>query len=136
MWINLPKPELADLTIDELVKVQRVYDEMVGQYHWPSGIPRSSYIRRINRKRHNCGTIPDNIIDGDEILIPTFEVASNPTININDIKSRRFHFNVSKQKFSKMKSSFIKRLLKKYSQGSLNKYKRDPNSKVKVFTYH
>jgi len=31
------------------------------------------------------------IYDGEELLIPTFEIASNPTIRLNEIK-HRFHF--------------------------------------------
>lgn len=37
------------------------------------------------------GINPDQIIEGEEILVPTFEVASNPTVRLSDIRARRFN---------------------------------------------
>jgi hypothetical protein len=37
------------------------------------------------------GGVPDQIIEGEEILVPTFEIATNPTIRISEVKARRFY---------------------------------------------
>ena len=37
------------------------------------------------------GAVPDMIIEGEEILVPTFEIATNPTVRISEVKARRFY---------------------------------------------
>lgn len=37
------------------------------------------------------GAVPDQITEGDEILVPTFEIAAYPTIRLAEIKARRFY---------------------------------------------
>jgi len=37
------------------------------------------------------GAVPDQIIEGEEILVPTFEIAANPTVRLSEIKARRFY---------------------------------------------
>lgn len=37
------------------------------------------------------GAVPDQIQEGEEILVPTFEIAANPTIRLSEIKARRFY---------------------------------------------
>lgn len=37
------------------------------------------------------GAVPDQIQDGEEILVPTFEIAANPTVRLSEIKARRFY---------------------------------------------
>lgn len=37
------------------------------------------------------GAVPDQITEGDEILVPTFEIAAYPTIRLSEIKARRFY---------------------------------------------
>jgi hypothetical protein len=37
------------------------------------------------------GGVPDEIIEGEEILVPTFEIATNPTIRLSEVKARRFY---------------------------------------------
>ena len=37
------------------------------------------------------GAVPDMIVEGEEILVPTFEIATNPTIRISEVKARRFY---------------------------------------------
>ena len=37
------------------------------------------------------GAVPDAITEGEEILVPTFEIATNPTIRLSEIKARRFY---------------------------------------------
>ena len=37
------------------------------------------------------GAVPDTIVEGEEILVPTFEIATNPTIRISEVKARRFY---------------------------------------------
>ena len=37
------------------------------------------------------GGVPDMIVEGEEILVPTFEIATNPTIRISEVKARRFY---------------------------------------------
>ena len=37
------------------------------------------------------GAVPDQIQEGEEILVPTFEIAANPTVRLSEIKARRFY---------------------------------------------
>jgi hypothetical protein len=37
------------------------------------------------------GISPDKIIQGQAILVPTFEIASNPIISLSEVKARRFY---------------------------------------------
>lgn len=37
------------------------------------------------------GAVPDAIQEGEEILVPTFEIATNPSIRLAEIKARRFY---------------------------------------------
>jgi hypothetical protein len=36
------------------------------------------------------GASPDMIIEGEEILVPTFEIATHPTVRLSEVKARRF----------------------------------------------
>jgi hypothetical protein len=36
------------------------------------------------------GAVPDGITEGEEVLVPTFEIATHPTIRLSEIKARRF----------------------------------------------
>ena len=37
------------------------------------------------------GAVPDQIQEGEEILVPTFEIAAHPTVRLSEIKTRRFY---------------------------------------------
>ena len=37
------------------------------------------------------GAVPDMITEGEEILVPTFEIAAHPTVRLSEIKARRFY---------------------------------------------
>lgn len=37
------------------------------------------------------GAVPDSITEGEEILVPTFEIAVHPTVRLSEIKARRFY---------------------------------------------
>ncbi len=37
------------------------------------------------------GAVPDQIQEGEEIFVPTWEIAANPTIRLSEIKARRFY---------------------------------------------
>lgn len=37
------------------------------------------------------GAVPDMITEGEEILVPTFEIAANPSVRMSEIKARRFY---------------------------------------------
>lgn len=37
------------------------------------------------------GAVPDDIKEGEEILVPTFEIAANPQVRLSEIKARRFY---------------------------------------------
>lgn len=37
------------------------------------------------------GAVPDQIQQGEEVLVPTWEIAANPTIRLSEIKARRFY---------------------------------------------
>jgi len=36
------------------------------------------------------GAVPDMIVEGEEILVPTFEIATHPTVRMSEVKARRF----------------------------------------------
>src|SRR3990172_2901217 len=36
------------------------------------------------------GAVPDMITEGEEILVPTFEIATHPTVRLSEVKARRF----------------------------------------------
>lgn len=37
------------------------------------------------------GGVPTQIVEGEEVLVPTFEIAAHPTVRLSEIKSRRFY---------------------------------------------
>lgn len=37
------------------------------------------------------GAVPDRITEGEEVLVPTWEIAANPQIRLSEIKARRFY---------------------------------------------
>jgi len=37
------------------------------------------------------GTVPTVVVEGEEVMVPTFEIASNPTIRLNEMRQRRFY---------------------------------------------
>jgi hypothetical protein len=37
------------------------------------------------------GGVPDAIQEGEEVLVPTFEIATNPQVRLSEIKARRFY---------------------------------------------
>jgi len=37
------------------------------------------------------GRVPDCILEGQEVLVPTFEIVSCPTVKRSDVKARRFY---------------------------------------------
>jgi hypothetical protein len=37
------------------------------------------------------GAVPDQIQEGEEVLVPTFEIAANPSVRLSEIKARRFY---------------------------------------------
>jgi len=37
------------------------------------------------------GAVPDRIVEGEEVLVPTFEISTNPQIRLSEIKARRFY---------------------------------------------
>ncbi len=37
------------------------------------------------------GAVPTQFVEGEEILVPTFEIAAHPTIRLTEIKARRFY---------------------------------------------
>jgi hypothetical protein len=37
------------------------------------------------------GAVPEQIQEGEEVLVPTFEIATNPQIRLSEIKARRFY---------------------------------------------
>lgn len=48
-------------------------------------------VRSIAYVLSRRGGVPDMITEGEEILVPTFEIATNPTIRLSEIKARRFY---------------------------------------------
>ena len=37
------------------------------------------------------GAVPEQIQEGEEFLVPTFEIAARPTVRLSEIKARRFY---------------------------------------------
>jgi len=60
-------------------------------------LPQGAYARYEKDVRSTAhvisrrGGVPDNITEGEEILVPTFEIATNPTIRLSEVKARRFY---------------------------------------------
>lgn len=48
-------------------------------------------ILRIKKSIESRLTVPTGSVEGEEILVPTFEIAANPTINLSEIRARRFY---------------------------------------------
>jgi len=60
-------------------------------------LPQGAYARYEKDVRATAwviarrGAVPDNVVEGEEILVPTFEIAVNPTVRISEVKARRFY---------------------------------------------
>jgi hypothetical protein len=60
-------------------------------------LPQGAYaryekdVRAVAHVISRRGAVPDMITEGEEILVPTFEIATNPTIRLSDVKARRFY---------------------------------------------
>src|ERR1035437_9419804 len=37
------------------------------------------------------GAVPEAIIEGEEVIVPLFEIAAHPSIRLSEIKARRFY---------------------------------------------
>ena len=48
-------------------------------------------VRSVARVISRRGAVPDEIQEGEEVLVPTFEIATNPQIRLSEIKARRFY---------------------------------------------
>ena len=60
-------------------------------------LPQGAYARYEKDVRQTAqvigkkGGVPDGITEGEEVLVPTFEIATNPTIRLSEVKARRFY---------------------------------------------
>jgi hypothetical protein len=60
-------------------------------------LPQGAYARYEKDVRATAhvisrrGGVPDMITEGEEVLVPTFEIATNPTIRLSEVKARRFY---------------------------------------------
>jgi hypothetical protein len=60
-------------------------------------LPQGAYARYEKDVRQTAfvisrrGAVPDGFTEGEEILVPTFEIATNPTIRLSEVKARRFY---------------------------------------------
>jgi len=60
-------------------------------------LPQGAYARYEKDVRATAwvisrrGAVPDMIIEGEEILVPLFEIATNPSIRLSEVKARRFY---------------------------------------------
>lgn len=60
-------------------------------------LPQGAYaryekdVRSVAHVISRRGAVPDQITEGEEILVPTFEIATNPTIRLAEVKARRFY---------------------------------------------
>jgi len=59
-------------------------------------LPQGAYARYEKDVRATAtvisrrGAVPDMITEGEEILVPTFEIATHPTVRMSEVKARRF----------------------------------------------
>ena len=59
-------------------------------------LPQGAYaryekdVRSIAHVISRRGAVPDQIQHGEEILVPTFEIAANPTVRLSEVNARRF----------------------------------------------
>lgn len=37
------------------------------------------------------GAVPDQWVEGEEVLVPTFEIAAHPSVRLSEVKARRFY---------------------------------------------
>ena len=60
-------------------------------------LPQGAYaryekdVRQVAHVISRRGAVPDGITEGEEVLVPTFEIATNPTIRLSEVKARRFY---------------------------------------------
>jgi hypothetical protein len=60
-------------------------------------LPQGAYaryekdVRTVAWKISRRGGAPESIVEGEEILVPTFEIVVNPTVRISEVKARRFY---------------------------------------------
>ena len=60
-------------------------------------LPQGAYaryekdVRAVAWRVPRRGAAPENIVEGEEILVPTFELVVNPTVRISEVKARRFY---------------------------------------------
>jgi hypothetical protein len=62
----------------------------------------------IIAKRHQG--IPDHVVEGEEVLVPTFEVACCPQVNLKDVKGRRYYIADGKHTKREIRQKFFERL--------------------------
>lgn len=48
-------------------------------------------VRSVAHVISRRGAVPDEIQEGEEVLVPTFEIATNPQVRLAEIKARRFY---------------------------------------------
>lgn len=48
-------------------------------------------VRSVAHVISRRGAVPDEIQEGEEVLVPTFEIATNPQVRLSEIKARRFY---------------------------------------------
>jgi len=59
-------------------------------------LPQGAYARYEKDVRATAwiisrrGAVPNMIVEGEEILVPTFEIATHPTVRLSEVKARRF----------------------------------------------
>lgn len=47
-------------------------------------------VRAVAHVISRRGAVPDEIQEGEEVIVPTFEIATNPQVRLSEIKARRF----------------------------------------------
>ncbi len=62
---------------------------------WELSVPQGAYARyekdvaSVAHVIGRRGAVPDRIVEGEEVVVPTFELAVNPQIRLSEIKARR-----------------------------------------------
>ena len=96
--LNTPEGRIALASaMVEPIKTSLMYQAIGRKLLMVDELPQGAlarYERDISVKSYvvpKRGTVIDSVVDAEELIVPTVELASNPTIKLNEINQRRFY---------------------------------------------
>lgn len=81
----------------EPIKTSLLYQGIIRKLLMVDELPQGAlprYERDISVKSYvipKRGGVPDSTVEADELMVPVFEIAANPTIRLNEVKQRRYY---------------------------------------------